>query len=217
MKKRILAHRGLHYETKFPKNSFEALSQAINEGYGIETDLRLHKGELAISHDSIETESCLLFDALLKLEKAKLLNSVFALNIKEDGLSNAITKFLTEQEEKWDYFVFDMSVPDSISFYKNQMNVYTRISEFEVPPPQFCNQSSGFWIDSFLGECPQLYWAQHALSSRKEFCLVSPELHGRDHLPLWEAIMSERLHQAESFRLCTDFPRQASDFFYSND
>ena len=46
----ILAHRGLwkYYDEK---NSVEAITKAIANGYGVETDIRDRSSELVISHD----------------------------------------------------------------------------------------------------------------------------------------------------------------------
>lgn len=214
MKNRILAHRGLHHETNFEKNSFEALKLAIDEGFGIETDLRIHRGELIISHDSVDLEEYLPFSKLLGLDEKLLTCGIFALNIKEDGLCSSILGSLNAFGNKIDYFVFDMSIPDSLAFYSEGMSVYARFSEFELPSPQMISQSSGFWIDNFSGDFPQLYWAQHVLSMKKEFCLVSPELHGRDHRSLWRGIVEKNLHRYKGFRICTDYPRQASSYFH---
>jgi len=45
-------------------------------------------------------------------------------------------------------------------------------------------------------------------------CIVSPELHGRPHLPEWEEYRSFRSVVAHpGLLLCTDFPEQAREFF----
>jgi hypothetical protein len=40
---------------------------------------------------------------------------------------------------------------------------------------------------------------------------VSPELHGRMHIPLWEKIVD--LKDEPGLLICTDFPMDARDYF----
>lgn len=53
------AHRGLHYGSGFPENSFLAFAAALDLGAGIECDLRLTKdGQVVVFHDADALRIC---------------------------------------------------------------------------------------------------------------------------------------------------------------
>ena len=53
----IIAHRGL-WNSKIQQNSKEAIKNAINDGFSIETDIRDYDGaKIGISHDPINSDS----------------------------------------------------------------------------------------------------------------------------------------------------------------
>ena len=58
-----------------------------------------------------------------------------------------------------------------------------------------------------------MIFAKEVLNLGKRVGFVSPELHGRPHLPIWEEIKKFELHRNRFFELCTDFPEAAFDFF----
>ena len=87
-KRNILAHRGL-WEEKSQQNSLTALTNALKNGFGIETDIRYFFNEgLIISHDPccFELESYILFEDLLKIYKEIDSKSFLAINIKSDEI-----------------------------------------------------------------------------------------------------------------------------------
>jgi hypothetical protein len=45
----------------------------------------------------------------------------------------------------------------------------------------------------------------------KQVCVVSPELHSREHLDLWHSL--KKMSGTTDLLLCTDFPEQARQFF----
>jgi hypothetical protein len=51
------------------------------------------------------------------------------------------------------------------------------------------------------------------LRAGKEVCLVSPELHGRPHEPMWEMVRAAGLDRDAGIMLCTDLPDRARSFF----
>ena len=75
-------------------------------------------------------------------------NLTLALNIKSDGLSQDLN-LLIDKYGIENYFVFDMSIPDTIPYLMNKTNVYTRHSDIEKAPLLY-GQSSGVWLDMFL-------------------------------------------------------------------
>tara|TARA_B100001093_G_scaffold426218_1_gene420037 strand:+ start:60 stop:692 length:633 start_codon:yes stop_codon:yes gene_type:complete len=205
---KIISHRG-YWQRESEKNSMTALARSLNVGFGIETDIRDYCGELVISHD-IPRKSVLSFDKFLEcsfdlcLEK----NLTLALNIKSDGLAAKLSESL-KKHSALDVFVFDMSIPDSRSYYSEDISVFTRMSEVEKPV--WLDESAGVWLDSFYSEWYDLDIVENFLSSGKRVCLVSPELHGRDHIKFWEKVRD--LSQYDNVLLCTDFPEDAIKYF----
>jgi hypothetical protein len=208
MKSRILAHRGNWLEG-LAKNSRAALSQSLTAGFGIETDVRDAQQQLLVSHDppcGNEMRLCTLLEQAANLSAVK---PVMALNIKADGLAPLLAKHL-EEYPGTDSFVFDMAVPDMRDYLKHGIPVFTRISEVERVPPWF-DQCSGVWLDAFEADWYGADFVRGLLRDGKRVCVVSPELHRRAHLKLWELLRP--LAKEEGFLLCTDFPVAALEFF----
>lgn len=205
---RIISHRG-YWKREAEKNSLTALVRSLNLGFGLETDIRDYCGELVVSHD-IPGKSVLSFEKFLEcsvdlcIEKSLTL----ALNIKSDGLAGKLSASL-KNYPALDVFVFDMSVPDSRSYYNENITVFTRMSEVEQPV--WLQDSAGVWLDSFYSEWYDLDIVENFLSAGKKVCLVSPELHGRKHMKFWEKVRG--LSQYDTVLLCTDCPEDARNYF----
>lgn len=209
----ILAHRGWWSEPS-EKNSEAALRSALDAGFGIETDFRDLNGVLVISHDPpLQREAnCtakLFFDMVNNLDRPSRL----ALNVKADGLQTLIREAMGNAlVSKGQAYVFDMSVPDALLYFREGFPSYTRLSEYEAQA-SFADSAEGVWIDNFLGDYPQVATAKKVLDSGKRAAIVSPELHGRAHLGLWAEIINAKLHTHPCFELCTDFPEDAAQYF----
>ena len=205
----VLAHRGW-WTHRSETNSIEALLKAVDAGYGIETDIRDYDGQLVISHDVPDSKS-LPFSEFVDVlcRRPRATDVSFAWNIKSDGLhslfSAALPRILWKKS-----FVFDMSVPDMRGYFSIGSNVFTRLSEFEKEP-SYLDQSQGIWLDAFDGEW---FGANTVIDLRqlgKSVCIVSSELHGRDHADLWDMLKS--IKDRQGLMLCTDFPADAESFF----
>lgn len=203
----ILAHRGC-WQHPDDRNSRAALNAAFRRGLGIETDIRDLNGEIVISHDMPRTGALqlkvLLDDYLMAGQPGCL-----ALNIKADGLAPVLKQMLSERNITR-YFCFDMSVPDTLAYLQAGLQVAARLSEYETPG-LLTDMAPVIWLDSFH---PADLWAdnlQHWLSSAKQVCLVSPELHGRAPESLWTVLakMPDSLRNHPGLMLCTDFPGRA--------
>jgi len=181
---KIIAHRGNWFSAS-EKNTALALRRALCEDFGVETDLRDFNGTVVISHDSPDGSEMTL-DQLLTLCKAHPQCGLLALNIKSDGMQNAIKSAL-DRHGPLDAFVFDMSVPDAIGFIGTEIRTYTRCSEYENPPP-FLKLAAGIWLDSFHSDWYDMDLVECWLHQGKDVCIVSPELHGRAHLATWERL-----------------------------
>ena len=210
---RILAHRGL-YSSDSEKNSAIALQRAIDNGFGIETDLRDLNGRIVISHDPpLQSSDPLPFEWLLQLLRHNPGNARIALNIKADGLCSHINSLIAHSKiDSNTIFFFDMSIPDTLSYIKHNSPIYSRISEHEGIPA-FLSAAQGVWVDNFSGGYPQVEKAQELIDKGFRVTLVSPELHKREHHRLWDEIHDSEIYLSELFELCTDLPHDAARKF----
>ncbi len=206
----IISHRGFWLSSD-EKNSKLAFQRSFQQHFGTETDIRDFKGELVISHDipvSKETSIDDFFSLYLEQDSSPTL----ALNIKSDGLMKAL-KSKIEAFGIQNYFCFDMSIPDTIQYVREGLNFYIRQSEYEQDLP-FYEEASGVWLDSF-----QTNWfsneliENHILGNNKCVCIVSSELHGRDHIPLWNQLLKFSELRSDRLILCTDMPDEAVIYF----
>jgi len=205
----IISHRGLWYgiEEKNTENSFIT---SYKNNFGTETDIRDYKSDLVISHDIATSNS---FD----LEKLFTIYSnsdlTLALNIKSDGLHD----LLKEKIQKFNikkYFIFDMSIPDTLNYLKLEMNVLVRLSEYESES-SLVDKAAGVWVDSFNDIWYNEKLIYKYLDKGKIVCLVSPELHKRDKYELWEKLKKMKINN-NNLVLCTDLPLEASNYFNLN-
>jgi glycerophosphoryl diester phosphodiesterase len=211
MKPRVLAHRGI-WTAPSEKNSLEALKRALARGYGIETDIRDLDGNLVISHDPPRFSTCLPLASLFELYVSVNATGYLALNIKADGLAKPL-KTLLELHRIETAFVFDLSVPDMVSYLELGFSVFTRRSDVELAPA-FYKKCAGVWIDSFDVMYSPSAWGREALNDGKSIALVSPELHDRSHLQAWQDWRYELSPFGDdSVMICTDFPEDAEAFF----
>lgn len=210
---RVLSHRG-YWKTPGEKNAEAAFARSFSLGFGTETDVRDLNGALVISHDP-PTAGALVLEQFLELYKRHDNAAAalpLALNIKADGLQSQLEQALRAFAVT-NYFVFDMSVPDTIGYLQRGFPVFTRHSEHE-PTPAFYQQAVGVWLDCFASEWfDEAVVAQH-LSAGKSLCLVSPDLHKRPHLPFWETLKGwQGVAASGDVLLCTDYPEDARSFF----
>lgn len=210
---KILAHRGFWTSSnKFRKNSKEALLEALDNDFGFESDLRDYHGKLVISHD-IADETSMNAEELFRFLAQKDNNYCFAINVKSDGLAELLLEALTKYKLN-NYFTFDMSIPQMLDYRRKGLRYFPRQSEYEKSPTLY-EEASGIWLDAFLSE----EWItkdiiEMHLHKRKNVCLVSPELHGREFQEFWSRIRSYDLNSNELY-LCTDYPDKAKVFFRS--
>lgn len=203
----ILAHRGF-WEHKADQNSLSAFEFALTHNYGIETDLRDFCGKLVISHDPPSQEG-ISFEKFLSLYKKMDSTEPLALNIKADGLCSYV-KPLLEKYDVENYFIFDMSFPDSIQYIASSLNVFARVSEYETPD-SIPEQIAGVWLDSFSSEWFDIQLVKDLQAKFGYVAIVSAELHGRDPIKQWKCL--KLLPNTINLYLCTDFPQRAEDFF----
>ena len=212
---KIISHRG-YWNDKFSKNSKESFEHSFIKGYGTETDLRDHDGEIVISHDMPDRNTELVtFESFLQIYKSNYnfySQLPLALNVKADGLQEKAMNLIIKYEVE-NYFFFDMSIPDHIMYEKINAKTYSRQSEYESSPTMY-EISKGIWLDAFLGLWYDAKVIQDHLLQSKKVALVSFELHKRDNIEQWMFLKENNFHLNPNIILCTDFPEKAKIFFY---
>lgn len=204
---RIIAHRG-YWREGIDKNSEKAFCRAVDCGFGIETDFRDFLGELVISHDPPVRRGMALEQFLDRFT----CDMPLALNVKADGLASEAANIMRNRAAS-DVFFFDMSIPDMRAYILEGLPIFGRVSEVEreLSWPESC---AGLWVDAFNYEWFDNSYLLRALDSGKKLCLVSPELHGRDHRPLWDMLSSNvEIVKSASVMICTDYPQVAEKVF----
>ncbi len=207
----ILSHRGCWNEVS-EKNSLIAFRRSFSLGFGTETDFRDYNGELVISHDIGNELSMTAEDFFQIYIHTKINELPLALNIKADGLQVKLKELLDKYYIE-NYFVFDMSIPDTLGYIKHNIKSFTRQSEYE-PEPSFYDDAAGVWLDEFHS-----HWitrdviAQH-IQNNKQICIVSPDLHKREYRKEWQHYKEiEQELGVDNLMLCTDHPQKAKEFF----
>lgn len=202
---RILSHRGYWLQSE-EKNTRAAFKRSFELGFGTETDVRDYGRELVIAHDPPLSAELTLHEVVAMAAAA---NVPLALNVKADGLASGIRRVM-DAFPAVDYFVFDMSVPDTRHQLAAGNPVYGRMSEVE-PAPAWVDRCAGIWLDAFNG----CWWdatTLATLTARSAVCVVSDELHGRDHRETWALLRALPGDVAARVSLCTDLPEAAKDY-----
>lgn len=205
---KLLCHRGL-WQIKSEQNTLAALSRAIEGGFGVETDIRDHNGNLVISHDPPIGEGVLSLERLLEAYCNSDHKTLLALNVKADGLCASLDEMLRAFDVN-NYFVFDMSLPDTLPYLKRGMPVAARLSEYEGGK-SLLEKAGTVWLDAFESEWYSIEEVLALLRAGKRVCLVSPELHRRSHQELWRELTKIPGDLAGNCYLCTDLFEKAKE------
>lgn len=191
----------------------EAFDRSFVSGFGTETDIRDLDGTLVISHDP-PRRGAMTVEDFLSHHAAADAALPLALNVKADGLQPAVSELL-QRFELPDAFVFDMAIPDMLGWLKAGVPVFTRMSDIE-PEPILAGRCAGIWLDAFHSDWWDAATVEKQISAGRRVCIVSPELHRRDHLGVWERLAAaSELTANDGVMLCTDFPEAAREFFGS--
>jgi glycerophosphoryl diester phosphodiesterase len=205
----FLAHRGV-WRAPSEQNTNVAFQRAWTGRFGVETDVRDLSGKAVISHDPPRNDAQGLEEFLLA-RTAHSPETPLALNIKADGLAAEI-KRLVELSTSRNFFVFDMSVPDTLHYFRAELPVFVRLSEYE-PQSSLVERAVGIWLDAFETEWWGLDTMRQLTARGKQVAIVSPELHRRPHEAVWQLIESAEATVKDKILLCTDFPDAAERFF----
>jgi hypothetical protein len=217
---KILAHRGIWSNDKTKQNSYEAVLDSFENGFGVEIDIRDHNGEIVVAHDFPTDKNVRLVDLLKKLEKCGQLfrQNVWAVNIKADGLEQKIEEILKDYHLINNSFVFDMSLPSLVNFVKNKSTIplCTRYSDVEkFAEPVMIDECSYIWVDSFYGKMPDFGHINFFLESGKHVVFVSDELHKRQEYKSYWRLIVENVSASfyDQVYICTDYPHEAKIYF----
>jgi hypothetical protein len=164
-------------KTKFIYHRVNSLSQAatVQRISGAEIDLRLSFGEVIVAHDPYEL-GCTFTDWL------KVFSGDFVvLNLKEMGIEEIVLTKLQSQRPELDYFFLDLIMPNLLKSLALGINCAARVSEFESTDIIQKINAPWYWLDSFSGKWDYLKRIDGEFDPKnKKFCLVSPELQGRN-------------------------------------
>lgn len=211
---RILSHRGFWLKPA-EKNTPAAFERSFRSGFGTETDIRDLDGSLMVAHDP-PRRGAMTAEDMLAMHAVIDPSLPLALNVKADGLQ-AMTSALVERFALTGAFVFDMSIPDMLQWLNTDVAVFTRLSDVE-PEPLLADRCAGIWLDAFHADWWDASTLQRQLGAGRRICVVSPELHRRDHRPVWDRLAAAAdVVATDDVMLCTDFPRAAKEFFASGD
>jgi glycerophosphoryl diester phosphodiesterase len=201
----IISHRG-YWTTPAEKNTETSFKRSFSMKVGTETDLRDHNTQLVISHD-IADSGCMTLHSFFKNVYSN--DVLLALNIKADGLTMKLKEALDLYSVD-NYFVFDMSAVDMRHYIDNKLKVFGRLSEVERDL-LWEDSLHGIWLDAFESIWYNGKTISDLLKRKRRICIVSSELHNREHIQQWE--MLKPFKDDERLILCTDFPETALSYF----
>ena len=205
----IISHRG-YWKDVEEKNLTVAFKRSFDFNFGTETDLRDFNGDIVISHD-IPDKYAISLAKFFEIYNTNGQSTTLALNVKSDGLQKLL-KATLDHFKISNYFVFDMSIPDTICYYNEGINFFSRQSEYETIPV-FYDKCKGIWLDSFEGIWYNEELILDHLNNNKQVALVSPELHKRDYNEFWNMLKDNKIHLIKGVVLCTDLPEKAKEYF----
>jgi glycerophosphoryl diester phosphodiesterase len=205
----VLAHRGYWLEPT-ERNSLAAFRRAFECGYGAEIDVRDLDGELVVSHDP-PCRGALALATVVEALQSSRSGGMLAVNVKADGLQDRLAFALAELDStRW--FAFDMAVPDAVGYVRAGLPTFTRHSDVE-PAPVLLQEACGVWLDDFGGGWLSEEHVAGHLAAGKRVAVVSPDLHGRDHVSAWEQWRRWSVWGEPGASLCTDHPSDAEAVF----
>lgn len=202
---RAISHRGL-WSRQEEKNTLGAFARSFEAGFGAEVDVRDHLGELVVSHDPPRGNEP-RFTEVLALHRRLGSGLPLAVNIKSCGLAVPLADLLGGAAPA-NHFVFDAAVPDLLALARHGLRAFTRQSEYEPQPAAYA-LATGVWMDCFQEDWIEEEAIAAHLGAGKAVCLVSPELHGRPHEPVWSRWSKMGCLAHPALSICTDHPEAA--------
>ena len=105
-----------------------------------------------------------------------------------------------------------MSIPDTISYLDFDMNTLIRRSEYEHEL-EIPGNIHGIWLDQFKSDWYDIDLIEDIIKKWELVCIVSPDLHGRDHKSCWSLLADRSVLSNSKMMICTDYPVQAEEYF----
>jgi hypothetical protein len=203
---KIICHRGL-WSKSSEHNSLKACLEGAKYYDGIEVDLKNHNGKIVLSHNPLaKNQQAVQLESLLR----KTPKTFFAFNIKEDGLGPELRKLISRHKIK-NYMCFDLSLPESLQYQKEQLKIFSRVGDLDPKPKVY---PKGLVIDVFTqSNFTQILRTLKRLKGPHQLFFISPELHGHKVEENWSKIKNFIQTSNHSAFLCTDLPEKALQFF----
>ncbi len=220
----ILAHRAnLTGPRPSTENSVAACREALEEGFGLEIDLRRDAGgEFYISHDPAARTPANVLDSYRPLFTAHP-GLPIAVNVKELGYEEALIDLQRQGifGRRDFYFDFELLEPKDPGHSQRVLaqfpgggttRVASRLSDRKEPLTQcLAIPSHAVWADEFdsLWLTEDVIHAVH--EAGRLLYAISPELHGftpQERLDRWADFKAWKIDG-----LCTDYALEARDFF----
>lgn len=161
------------------RNTIEELRATPRE-LGVEVDIRSYGSELVIHHDPF------VRGASFKDWMAAYEHGLLILNVKEEGLEDAVLAVMREHTKE-DFFFLDQSFPFLIkTARRGEKRCAVRVSEFESidTAMTLAGQVEWIWVDCFTRFPLTRADGLRLKDAGFRLCLVSPELQGRDVLTI---------------------------------
>jgi hypothetical protein len=134
-----------------------------------------------------------------------LIDTPIALNIKCDGLLRKGLEEIIRLVQDPGSFVFDGSIPEMLQYKRAGVKHALRLSEYEQ---ELSWQTNHIWLDAFQYD----WWLEdntlQRLSENNFVVVVSPELHSREYLNVWDVVAAEISGCNPNVAICTDKPTE---------
>jgi glycerophosphoryl diester phosphodiesterase len=224
----ILAHRGnLRGPAPLTENTLSAAAEALDMGFGLETDLRSNGDRrFYIAHDLQPWTPANSLDNFAKLFRQRQ-GCCIAINIKELCEATDLISLQLSGQFGSDSFYFDFELlePNQRGYSQrlirtlplgDQVRLASRLSDRDEPLEGCLSIPANIvWADEFDSLWLTARHRDAVRDSNRLFYVISPELHG-----FGEAMMLKRWADFKEWKidgLCTDYPIAAREFFFGID
>jgi hypothetical protein len=220
----ILAHRAnLAGPSPSTENSVQACRHALEEGFGLEIDLRRDgDGIFHLSHDAAPRRPENSLDAYRKLFQLHP-DLPIAVNVKELGYEDALIELQRQGAFGHRDFYFDFELLEPKTPGRSQsllaslpggkaVRIASRLSDRNEPLAQCLSiPSHAVWADEFDSPWLTRLEIEAVHQAGRLLYAISPELHGfgkPERLDRWARFKDWKIDG-----LCTDYALEARDFF----
>lgn len=224
---RIFAHRGL-WNTKEEKNTLRAMEYALQEGFDLETDIRIWRGNFVIKHDlPLKDEKVpSLIDLLSILKKYK--DNRVAFHFKYNDWKNPgsleIVNMLKPFADR--VFLFDMSLDYCLTLKEKNKNIKVGVSVGDKKyHDAFCDLEDALRseIDIIWADEYRSFYSRKLIDKCREYkkivYCISPDLASAvDHPRALKGYQEtwKNLRKWGADGICTDQPRELKKLIKNN-